>query len=151
MNYRRMYLSDDYGNANVETNNEIDQKLGIANTLRVGAEVKVTPQFSVRAGASWSGSGMSSTLRNGDAEVITVGTLPHYTLTNNITNYTVGFGYRFTPQFYVDVACVLKNVKEDAYAFSTLYSDSGETMVQATPSSLKTSSTRVALTLGYKF
>ena len=151
MNYRRMYLSDDYGDANVETNNEIDQKLGIANTLRVGAEVKVTPQFSVRAGASWSGSGMSSTLRNGDAEVITVGTLPHYTLTNNISNYTVGFGYRFTPQFYVDVACVLKNVKEDAYAFSTLYSDSGETMVQATPSSLKTSSTRVALTLGYKF
>ena len=85
----RMYLSDDYGNANIETNNEVDQKLGISNTLRVGAEVKVTPQFAVRAGASWSGRGMSSTLRDGNTEVITVGTLPHYTLTNNITNYTV--------------------------------------------------------------
>lgn len=151
MNYRRMHLSDDYGNENVETNTEVDQKLGISNTLRVGAEVKVTPQFSVRAGASWSGSGMSSTLRDGNTEVITVGTLPHYTLTNNITNYTVGLGYRFTPQFYVDVACILKTVKDDVYTFSTLYSDAGEMMVQSTPSSLKTNSTRVALTLGYKF
>ncbi len=149
MNYRRMHLSDAYGNANVETNDEIDQRLGVSNTVRVGAEAKVTPQFAVRAGFSWSDSGMSSALREGNTEVITVGTLPHYTLANTTTNYTVGLGYRFTPQFYVDLACIFKTVKEDAYAFSTLYS--GDAMVQSVPSSLKTTTTRVALTLGYKF
>ena len=114
-------------------------------------EVKVTPQFAVRAGASWTGSGMNDDLKNGNVEVVTVGTLPHYTIDRGITNYTVGFGYRFTPQFYVDVACVLKTLKEDAYAFSSIYSNEGESLATAIPASMKTKTTRVALTLGYKF
>ena len=151
MNYRRMRMYDYNGNENVDTNTSIEQLLGVSNTLRVGAEVKVTPQFAVRAGASWTGSGMNDDLKNGNVEVVTVGTLPHYTIDRGITNYTVGFGYRFTPQFYVDVACVLKTLKEDAYAFSSIYSNEGEPLATAIPASMKTKTTRVALTLGYKF
>ena len=151
MNYRRMRMYDYNGNENFETNTPIEQLLGFSNTLRVGAEVKVTPQFAVRAGASWTGSGMNDDLKNGNVEVVTVGTLPHYTIDRGITNYTVGFGYRFTPQFYVDVACVLKTLKEDAYAFSSIYSNEGTPLATAMPASMKTKTTRVALTLGYKF
>lgn len=151
MNYRRMRMYDYNGNENPDANTPINQFLGISNTLRIGAEVKVTPQFAVRAGASWTGSGMNDDLKEGNVEVVTVGTLPHYTIDRGITNYTVGLGYRFTPQFYIDLACVLKTLKEDAYAFSPIYSDEGSALITSLPASLKTKSTRVALTLGYKF
>ena len=136
---------------NISTNTAINQLLGISNTIRVGAEVKVTPQFAVRAGYTWTGSGLGDALKEGNTEVVTVGTIPHYTLDQGITNYTVGFGYRFTPQFYADVACVFKTMKEDVYAFSPIYSNEGDLLATPTSASLKTNTTRVALTLGYKF
>ena len=113
--------------------------------------MKVTPQFSVRAGIAWTGSGMGSDVKNGQREVVTVGTLPNYTIDQDVFNYTVGFGYRFTPQFYADIACIYKTAKEDVYAFSPLFDNSGKTIIEANSSSLKTNSTRVALTIGYKF
>ncbi len=151
MNYRRMRMYDYDGNENTDVNTPINQLLGISNTFRVGAEVKVTPQFAVRAGTSWTSSGMNDDLKNANVEVITVGTLPHYTIDKGITNYTFGFGYRFTSQFYMDVACILKRLKEDVYTFSPIYSDSGSKLVTTIPASMKTKTTRVALTLGYKF
>ena len=36
-------------------------------------------------------------------------------------NYTVGIGYRFTPNFYTDLACVFRTHKEDVYAFSNMF------------------------------
>lgn len=151
MNYRRMKMYDANGNDNVNTNTGIDQCMDISNTIKAGAEVKVTPQFSVRAGIAWTGSGMGSDVKNGQREVVTVGTLPNYTIDQDVFNYTVGLGYRFTPQFYADIACIYKTAKEDVYAFSPLFDNSGKTIIEANSSSLKTNSTRVALTIGYKF
>lgn len=151
MNYRRMRMYDVNGNENTTTNTGISQTFGISNTIKAGAEVKVTPQFAIRAGFAWTSSGMDKDLRNGDVEVLTVGTLPHYTIDQNITNYTVGFGYRFTPQFYADIACIYKMAKEDAYSFSPMFDNAGKSIVEPYSASLKTNSTRVALTIGYKF
>lgn len=151
VNYKNMKMYDMYGYANDYVNGYIKEDFGIGNTLRVGAEVKVTPQFAVRAGASWSNSPVKTMLKDGLVEVMTVGTIPNYTIDKGITNYTVGFGYRFTPNFYADVACVFKSHKEDVYAFSNIFNDEGETVIASQPASLKTNTTRVALTLGYKF
>jgi long-subunit fatty acid transport protein len=133
------------------TNNDIAASLGTAGTLRVGGEVKVTPQFAVRAGAAWIGNPMNDILKKAEAEVNTVGTIPHYTIEKSITNYTVGLGYRFTPSFYIDLACVLKSQKEDLFAYSKIFDNAGKELIESQSASLKTSSTRVALTLGYKF
>lgn len=151
MNYRRTFLSDEFGVSNGPTNDGLDQLYGVSNTIKFGTEIKVTPQFAVRAGVAWSGTGMKNDLTSGNREVVTVGTLPHYTLRDDIMNYSVGFGYRFTPQFYADIACVVKSFKDKAYSFSTVYSDAGGVLTQSNPASLKNTSTRVALTLGYKF
>ncbi len=151
MNYRRARMYDYNGDENISANTPIEQHLGVSNTVRVGAEVKVTPQFAIRAGYTWTGSGIGNDLNEGNTEVVTVGTLPHYTLDQGISNYSVGFGYRFTPQFYADVACVFKTWKEDVYAFSPIYSNEGNLLANPTSASLKTNTTRVALTLGYKF
>ena len=90
--------------------------------------------------------------RNGEKEVFTVGTIPNYTIDKGVMNYTVGIGYRFTPNFYTDLACVFRTHKEDVYAFSNMFAgDDPKPFLEAQPATMKTNTTRVALTLGYKF
>ncbi|MDR1203210.1 MAG: outer membrane protein transport protein [Tannerellaceae bacterium] len=149
-NYKRMKLYDNIGRENQSSNTDIRDNFGNAGTLRVGAEVKVTPQFAVRAGAAWIGNPMKNTLKDATVEVKTVGTIPNYTIENSISNYTIGLGYRFTPSLYLDLACILRSQKEDLYAFSKIFDD-GKLITDSKPASLKTNTTRVALTLGYKF
>jgi hypothetical protein len=148
--YKRMKLYDGIGRENQYSNTTIRDNFNNVGTLRVGAEVKVTPQFAVRAGAAWVGNPMKSTLKDATVEVKTVGTIPNYTIENSISNYTIGLGYRFTPSIYLDLACILKTQKEDLYAFSKIFDD-GELITDSKPASLKTNITRVALTFGYKF
>ncbi|MDR1161991.1 MAG: outer membrane protein transport protein [Tannerellaceae bacterium] len=153
-NYKNMKLYDVYNDGGVSenqySNTTIRDNFGNAGTLRVGAEVKVTPQFAVRAGAAWIGNPMKSALTNATEEVKTVGTIPHYTIEKSLSNYTIGLGYRFTPSVYLDLACILRSQKEDLYVFSKIF-DNGELITDSKPASLKTNTTRVALTFGYKF
>lgn len=152
-NYKVMRMSDMYGNendGNAMTNQFITEDFKMGNTLRVGAEVKLTPQFSVRAGYAYSDSPIKTQLKEGNVEVVTAGTIPNYTIDKGVTNYTVGLGYRFTPNFYTDIACVFRSHKEDVYAFSSLFDDKGA-FIDSQAATMKTNTTRVALTLGYKF
>lgn len=152
-NYKHMHLNDQYGNPDSEQNDFIKEDFKMGNTLRVGGEVKITPQFAVRAGVAWMDSPLKAQLKNGQVEVKTVGTIPNFVIDKGIMNYTFGFGYRFTPNFYTDLACVFKTHKEDVYAFSNMFGPAPdhEPLIQANVASLKTNTTRVALTLGYKF
>lgn len=156
-NYGNMKLSDAYGNALAADNADISRDYGIANTLRVGVEVKPMPQFAVRAGGAWSTTPAKQSFRSGATEVFTRGTTTNYSINENTTSYyTVGLGYRFTPNFYADLACVYRTYKENVYAFSNIYS-TGEPTPQepvnsySIPAALKNSDTKVVLTLGYKF
>lgn len=150
-NYKHMHLADDGGMANDEVNGYIEEDFKMGNTLRVGGEIKVTPQFAVRAGVAWMDSPMKAALKEGQVEVKTVGTIPNFVIDKGIMNYTFGIGYRFTPNFYTDLACVFKTHKEDVYAFSNMFNAKHEPVIEANVASLKTNTTRVALTLGYKF
>jgi hypothetical protein len=149
VNYKNMYLSDrdDRGFAD---NDHIQEDFGTARNLKVGAEVKVTPQLAVRAGAAWQTSPVKSNLMDGTVEVLTAGTIPHYTIDKGVSSYSIGLGYRFTPNCYADLAYVLRTHKEEAYAFSKTF-DGEKTIIDSTPAALKTNTTRVAFTLGFKF
>lgn len=163
-NYRNMHLSDRDGISLRDENQDIKDDFRPGSTFRIGTEIKVTPQFAVRAGGSWSNSPFKDHMRNNrpeednGAEVYTVGTIPHYTVDKGISNYSIGFGYRFTPNFYMDLACVYAERKEDVYAFSNIIDggrildgDNTDLIIATQEGSMKTKSTRVALTLGYKF
>jgi len=147
-NYKNMKLKDRDG-YELSPNKDIKSDFKSSGVLRVGAEYKVTPQFSVRAGGAWMNSPLRDEFKNGLKEVMTAGTLPHYTIDKGVSHYTIGLGYRFTPQFYTDLACVYSTHKEDVYAFSNVFVD--DVPVYSTPASMKTNTTRVSLTLGYKF
>ena len=111
----------------------------------------MTPQFAVRAGVAYSDSPMKDHLKDGQVEVRTVGTIPFYTVDQGVTHYSVGLGYRFTPNLYLDLACVYRTHKEDVYSFSNMFDENHDQLIEAQSASMKTNTTKVALTLGYKF
>lgn len=148
-NYKHMSLSDRDG-YEYPDNDLFKEHFGLAHTFKAGAEVKVTPQFAVRAGFNWKSSPFQKEVRDGNLEIFPSGTSVNYTLDKGTTAYTVGLGYRFTPNFYMDLACVYRQYKEDAYTFSNIIID-GEKVVSSDAIGLKTNTTQVALTLGYKF
>ncbi|MEG1543269.1 MAG: outer membrane protein transport protein [Tannerellaceae bacterium] len=150
-NYKSMRLYDNNGNAFIYENDYIKTDFGLERMLKVGAEVKVTPQFAVRAGGAWQTSSVKSHLKDGSMEVFTAGTIPNYTVDKGSSYYSVGLGYRFTPNFYADLTCIYREQKENVFAFSNTYLDDHSVMVKSDPATMKTKSTRVALTLGYKF
>lgn len=151
-NYKRMRMYQTDGSSNIYTNQDIENSFKTGNTIRVGAEFKVTPQFALRAGVAHSDSPFQDPMKNGDSEVYTVGTIPNYLVDKGVTHYTFGIGYRFTPNFYTDLACVYRTHKEDVYAFSSMYdSASPEPFLKSQPGTLKTNTTRVSLTFGFKF
>ncbi|MDH6312947.1 long-subunit fatty acid transport protein [Parabacteroides sp. PFB2-10] len=156
-NYRNMKLYNSYGESADYRyeNQDIRDNFKAGGTLRIGAEARITPQFYVRAGGTFTNSPMKDKLKDGDVEIFTVGTLPHYTIDKGRDSFSVGFGYRFTPQFYMDMACVATTYKEDAYAFSNiiLYDerDNPTKLIKAQPLTLKTNRTQLSLTVGYKF
>jgi long-subunit fatty acid transport protein len=154
-NYKNMHLGDTDGDDSSfgTVNDDIHNNFNTTGTLRVGGEWRATPQFSIRAGYAQIGNPFSSSLKNGHTEVFPVGTIPNYTLEHGISNYTFGLGYRFTPNFYMDLACVLKYQKEDLYYMPNIPAADTQmnSAIISDPASLKTNTLRFALTLGYKF
>lgn len=152
MDYKNMQYSDRDGDSYGFGNEYIKDDYTWGHTLKIGTEIKVDPQFSVRAGYMMQTSPMKDMLVNNENEVLPAGTIPHFTVTSKPTSYyTVGLGYRFTPNFYMDLACIYRYNSAHAYAFSNTFNDNAEVEIQSEPAKLKNSSTRVALTLGYKF
>ncbi len=154
-NYKTMRLGNEdateYYN-DITTQVKRDFKMG--QTLKVGAEYRVTPQFAIRGGYVWQPSPMQETLMLGKQEVFTAGTVTHYTMAGQTHYYMAGLGYRFTPNFYMDLACIYRTQKEDLYPFSSVFIEDAKhhiKPVHAEPAKVTANTTRIALTLGYKF
>ena len=159
MDYRTMRLGNHDGEkfAFENDNSVINNDFRMAHTLKLGAELKVTPRFAVRAGYMLQSNPMKQNFIdvNKQIEVFTAGTIPHYTTISSPTSYyTTGAGYRFTPNLYLDVACIYRIQNEKLYPFSPVgLNDSKLNIapIESYPSDLTVRTTRFALTLGYKF
>lgn len=147
--YTTMNLKDK-GGYNIERENQIiDEDFKIASNLRLGLEYKFTSQFSGRLGYSWMGSPYTDDFKTGNVEAQTSGTIPQYTVEGTVNHYTAGLGYRFTPQFYVDLAFVYRNQKDDLYYFPSMLDP--EWNRHSEPVAYKNNTYRGLLTFGYKF
>ncbi|SHF64061.1 OmpP1/FadL family transporter [Dysgonomonas macrotermitis] len=138
--YGRMHLADRNGNAYSNENGFIKEDFKNSSTIRVGAEVLFTPEFSGRIGYMWQQSPYEKEVKDGNIVPVTAGTVTHYTLVGDANYFTWGLGYQFTRNFYTDIAFVIKNRKDNIYSFED--SDRG---------SLKTSEFTGLLTLGCRF
>ena len=136
------YDSDPY----FYTNNDIKDYYQSVNTLRVGAEYRITPNFSVRAGYSFSSSPVKKSVRDNKMTVVTSGTAAEYRL-DNTTNYiTAGLGYK-TGGFYVDLAYVHKNMGSEYHAFTP----DPQSSIVSPQAKLSFTNNQLILSCGYKF
>ena len=140
---KALYNSDPYA----YTNQDIKDVYKSTNSLRIGAEYRVTPSFSVRAGYSFVSSPVEAKAKNNDMTVYTAGTMPNYRL-DDTTNYiTAGLGYRKNG-FYVDLAYVYKHMNSEYHAFTP---DPSEPNIPSPQAKLAFSNSRIVLSAGFKF
>lgn len=136
-----------YGDEFYDTNNDIKAYYQSTNTFRIGAEYRLTPNFSVRAGYSYVSSPVKSDVREDKTFVYTSGTMPNYRVDNETNYVTLGLGYRGN-HFYADLAYVYKNMQSEYHAFTP---DDAPGAIPSPKSKLSLTNNQLVLTAGYRF
>jgi len=149
--YRSMRLYDSEWYPFETDNDFIKSDFRWTSSVRSGLEYRFTPQFSGRAGYAWKQAPYTAEIVSAETPVVTAGTVTHYTIDGDVHYITGGLGYKFTPQIYLDLAYVYRTQKDDLYFWAPIYDSNGDLAVASTPTKLKTNSSKVLLTLGYKF
>lgn len=149
MDYSSARYNYDDGTKNSEMTASMNEALKGVHTLRLGAEIKLLPEFAVRAGYNYSSASIRSTayknlmMFDGDYmnSFVRTRTDTEFSNLKSSSNYTVGMGYRGST-FYCDVAYQLSTYKEDFYAFDS-------ELLKATR--INNDRHQVLMTLGMKF
>jgi long-subunit fatty acid transport protein len=162
--YRSMNLADphsSFSNSFEGQNEGIDTNFKVASILKAGLEYRFTSQFSGRLGYARYENPYEKSFRQNKKEVITAGTIPHYTIEGDVNYFTAGIGYRFSPNFYLDVAFVYRTQKDDLYFFPYVETDrpkakDSSPSASADPyypvaASFTNTAYKGLVTLGYKF
>ncbi|OIP81045.1 MAG: hypothetical protein AUK44_10845 [Porphyromonadaceae bacterium CG2_30_38_12] len=149
-NYKGMKVMDETGNAHAYdydfVNDDIKQMLNDARTIKLGAEYRLSDNFSLRAGYA----NTSAITNNKVAKIFdsqTVRTDPEYFAHNSTDYSSLGLGYRES-NWYIDFAYINKAIHENYYAYNS--ADLG-TNLQTTPATVKTSNNNIVITFGLKF
>lgn len=142
--YNDMVVKDDYGYTYDDVTGDIDRYFKGQNIFRIGAEYRITPKFSVRAGYNYQMSNVKDAAANGSEYIYTSGTDPSYTFDNKTQYVTCGLGYR-TGGFYIDAAYVYKNRESEYHAFTNFDG------YEAPKATIKDNNNSIVLSVGYKF
>ncbi|MCM1255842.1 MAG: outer membrane protein transport protein [Duncaniella sp.] len=157
-----MKVKDYNGNEWPDVTGDIKTYYRAVNILRLGAEYRVTPAFSVRAGYSFESSpvtqeAMDGVQSNGNATYIyTSGpddteTLPSFTLDKTTQYITCGLGYRYK-NFYADAAFVHRT-RHGKYQPFTNYNENAEPyhLVIAPTAEISDNDNSLVFTVGFRF
>ncbi len=145
-----MQVSEVEGDEYTQVTRDVKTYYKGVHTMRLGAEYRVTPQLSLRAGYVYQTSPMKSIAENDGIMIWTAGTIPSYTFNKSTQYVSVGAGYRFTKHFYADFAYVNRQRKSTFHAYSPIIV--GQSLDQASPSaSVSANDNEFVLTVGYKF
>ncbi|MCD8385748.1 MAG: outer membrane protein transport protein [Bacteroidales bacterium] len=140
----------DYGGwgTDFETNEDlradIKQYFKGTSTIRVGAEYRVTPQFSLRAGYNYQTSGVKAEAAEGAIEVLTSGTDPSYNFTKHMQHITCGIGYKYQ-NWYIDAAYVYRQREGRYHAYTNFNGN------VAPQSKIVDHNSSIVLSTGFKF
>lgn len=143
-----MRVGDTHGNNYPDVTYNVKSYFKPSHIVRLGAEYRVNPNLSLRAGYSIKTTQVDEGVDNYDYQVVTVGTNPTYQFDNTVHNIACGLGYRYQ-SFYADLAYVHKMRNGVYNAFSPINDEYGyEPSVSA---DAKDNNNRVSLTLGMRF
>ena len=128
-------------------NQDIDNYYQATNTVRLGAEYRVLPEVSLRAGYANVSSPVKQEVRDNAMTMYTAGTNPSYAL-DNTTNYvTCGVGFR-SKGFYCDLAYVYRNRSSEWHAFTP---DPETPSVKSPQAKVTSENHQIALSMGFRF
>jgi len=147
--YSSMYLQYNNGDEIKDQNGYIKKDYKTAFMLRAGLEYRFTPQLSGRLGYALSQNPYRSDIQSTGNIIKTVGTVPHYALSDDVNYLTAGLGFRFTPQFYVDAAVVLRTQKDNLYYFTP--ENGPNNLYDSFQDTYTNRSLKGLVTFGYKF
>ena len=143
-----MRVGDDRRHDFIDVTDRVKQYFKPSHTVRVGAEYRLTPNWSLRAGYSLKSSQAKAEIEENRLGVVTVSTDPAYQYDKKEQYITCGVGYKYK-SVYVDMAYVHKNRTSVYNAFSPV---SSVTPIEPNLSTeVKDNNNRVSLTLGFRF
>ena len=129
------------------TNADIKDIYKSTTAVRVGAEYRITPRFSVRAGYAHVSSPVRQKAKDGSMMIYTSGTMPNYRMDNTTDYITCGLGYNFD-HFYIDAAYVNKHQGSEYHAYT---SDPANPQIPSPTSKLSLNNNQIVLTAGVRF
>lgn len=153
--YSSMSYSDEYGEL-TDISNDIKRYYQPTNELRLGAEFRITPSWSVRAGYNYKSSASKTAVRDGMDYIYTVGTQSMNEFKGDRNTYSVGLGYR-TGGFYIDAAFVHSTQNSSWSAFSSFPTrveggyDLAANALTAPRGTITTNHNNLVVSLGFKF
>lgn len=130
-----------------EANNQIKVMYRNTNTIRVGAEYRVLPSLSLRAGYSWTSSPVTREAKDQLTNVPTAGTLANFRLDNNTQYITCGLGYRYGG-WYIDAAYVWKHMSSTFQPFAADPSNVAATLMDP---KVTFCNSQIVLSTGFRF
>lgn len=129
------------------TNADIEDYYQSTSTLRLGAEYRITPRFSVRAGYSYVSSPVRNMAKDGSMLIITSGTMTNYKMDNSTNYITCGLGYNFN-NFYIDGAFVHKRMTSEYHAYTP---DPANPQIPSPTSKLSLNNNQIIVSAGVRF
>lgn len=144
-----MRISDPDGYEYEDVTSDIKTYYKGTNIVRIGGELRVTPQFSLRVGYSYESSPVKQQAANDREFIWTAGTIPSYSFNKTTQYVTAGLGYRYKG-FYADLAYVNKQRETTWHAFTPMI-ENGNTLQGSPSAGIKSNNNQVVLTVGYKF
>lgn len=141
------YYSNNSPTPEQEANNQIKVMYRNTNTIRVGAEYRVLPSLSIRAGYSWTSSPVTREAKDQLTNIPTAGTLANFRLDNNPQYITCGLGYRYGG-WYIDAAYVWKHMSSTYQPFAADPSNVAATLMDP---KVTFSNSQIVLSTGFRF
>lgn len=154
---KNMRVAPPYGDEYTDITSDVQTYFKNTNTIRVGAEYRLTKNFSVRAGFSTETSSVPDDINRGagdiPVEILTSGTNPSYSFATSTRHITCGLGYRYGG-FYADLAYVNRFKKSTYHPYTSYaveHTDNSYSVFDAPWTDFTTSNNHLVLSLGYKF
>lgn len=139
----KSYINDPW----YATNQDIRDIYRTSTTIRLGAEYRITPRFSVRLGYAHTDSPVRSEAKDGNMLIWTSGTMPNYRFDNSTDYITCGLGYNFS-SFYIDGAFVHKHQSSEYHAYTP---DPANPQIPSPSAKLGLDSNQIVVSAGFKF
>lgn len=116
--YGNMSAQDYYGDDLDDVNDDINNTFKATNIIRLGAEYRLTPNFSIRGGFNYATSNVQEDAEDSRIPIYTAGTNSSYILNQDTYYLTCGLGYRYKG-FYIDLAYAYRNAQSTWHGFTS--------------------------------